>query len=50
MHRQPELSRRTVLGGLGLAAAAAMSVRPAQAKELVVGFIYVCLLYTSRCV
>lgn len=41
MHRQPELSRRAVLGGLGLAAATGMAIQPAQAKELVVGFIYV---------
>jgi len=41
MHQNPELPRRTVLGGLGLAAATAGLVRPAQAKELVVGFIYV---------
>ena len=36
-----ELSRRTVLGGLGAAAATGGLVRPAMAKDLVVGFIYV---------
>jgi basic membrane protein A and related proteins len=41
MHRNPELPRRTVLGGLGLAAATVGMARPALAKDLVVGFIYV---------
>ncbi|HEX3995713.1 MAG TPA: BMP family ABC transporter substrate-binding protein [Acetobacteraceae bacterium] len=41
MHRHTDLSRRTILGGLGLAAASGLAIRPAQAKELVVGFIYV---------
>jgi basic membrane protein A len=41
MHRLPALSRRTVLSGLGLAAATGVSIQPAQAKDLVVGFIYV---------
>jgi basic membrane protein A len=41
MHRHPELSRRTVLSGLGLAAATGVSIQPALAKDLVVGFIYV---------
>lgn len=41
MYRHPELSRRTVLGGLGLAAATGIVAPSAQAKELVVGFIYV---------
>ncbi len=38
----PRLSRRTVLGGLGLGTAGfGLSIAPAEAKELVVGFIYV---------
>jgi simple sugar transport system substrate-binding protein len=41
MHRDPEFSRRTVLGGLATAAATAGLIQPAMAKELVVGFIYV---------
>src|ERR1700722_16241795 len=41
MHRAFELSRRTVLGGLAAAAATDGLVRPALAKDLVVGFIYV---------
>src|ERR1700733_11101218 len=41
MHRHPELSRRTLLGGLSLAAATGIAIPSAQAKELVVGFIYV---------
>jgi basic membrane protein A len=41
MPQHPELSRRAVLGGLGLAAATGVSIQPAQAKDLVVGFIYV---------
>jgi basic membrane protein A len=40
-HVQSELSRRAVLGGIGLAATAGVSIQPAQAKDLVVGFIYV---------
>jgi simple sugar transport system substrate-binding protein len=41
MHRHPVVSRRTVLGGLGAAAATGLAVQPAQAKDLVIGFIYV---------
>jgi basic membrane protein A len=41
MHVHPVLSRRSVLGGIGLAAATGVSIRPAHAKDLVVGFIYV---------
>ena len=46
MTRHSAISRRTVLSGLGLgatgfAAGTGLSIQPAQAKELVVGFIYV---------
>ena len=41
MNLRPSLPRRSALGGLGLAAAGGLSIRPAQAKDLVVGFIYV---------
>jgi simple sugar transport system substrate-binding protein len=41
VHRHPELTRRTVLGGVGLAVATGVTIQQAQAKELVVGFIYV---------
>src|SRR5258707_52316 len=44
MTRHTGISRRTILSGLGataFAAATGVSIRPAQAKELVVGFIYV---------
>ncbi|HEY1935472.1 MAG TPA: BMP family ABC transporter substrate-binding protein [Acetobacteraceae bacterium] len=46
MPDQPGLSRRSILGGLGLgvsslAIATALPTSPAEAKDLVVGFIYV---------
>jgi basic membrane protein A and related proteins len=41
MSRHSEISRRAVLSGLGVAATTGLAVQPAQAKELVVGFIYV---------
>ena len=41
MPRPLDLSRRTVLGGLGAAAAVGLASQPAQAKDLTVGFIYV---------
>jgi basic membrane protein A len=41
MSRHSEISRRAVLSGLGVAATTGLAVQPAQAKDLVVGFIYV---------
>jgi basic membrane protein A and related proteins len=46
MPHNPGLSRRSILGGIGLgvsslAAGVGLPVQPAEAKELVVGFIYV---------
>jgi simple sugar transport system substrate-binding protein len=44
--RRPDVSRRSVLAGIGLGVAgvagtSALTISPAEAKELVVGFIYV---------